>query len=84
VWVMHRPGKCYGTLTVCLPWYVLQLFKITLHKEDVAAVESLLAQALTSTPEDSGNLDPISKFVHVRKAPTAVSIHVFQVGNIVG
>jgi hypothetical protein len=29
-------------------------------------------------------LDPISKFVKVRKAPAAVALQVFSVGNIVG
>jgi hypothetical protein len=31
-----------------------------------------------------GNLDPMSKFVHVRKAPAAVALQVFIVGNIIG
>jgi len=35
-------------------------------------------------PENSGNLDPVSKFVQVRKAPAAVDLQVFSVGNIVG
>jgi hypothetical protein len=35
-------------------------------------------------PENSGNLDPISKFVQVRKALAAVAWQVFSVGNIVG
>jgi len=46
-------------------------------------VEYWLALALTTLPEDSGNLDPISKFVHVRKAPAAVGLQVFRMGNIV-
>jgi len=40
--------------------------------------------AHTTIPENSGNLDPVSKFVQVRKAPAAVALHVFSVGNIVG
>jgi hypothetical protein len=43
-----------------------------------------LALALTTTPENYGDLDPISKFVQVRKAPAAVALQVFSVGNIVG
>jgi len=39
---------------------------------------------LTTIPENSGNLDPISQFREVRKAPAAVSSKVFSVGNIVG
>jgi hypothetical protein len=35
-------------------------------------------------PENSGNLDPVSKFVQMRKAPAAVALHIFSVGNIVG
>jgi len=35
-------------------------------------------------PENSGNLDPVSLFVQVRKAPAAVALQVFSVGNIVG
>jgi len=40
--------------------------------------------ALTTIPENSGNLDPVSKFVQLRKAPAAVSLEVFSMGNIVG
>jgi len=43
-----------------------------------------LALALTTIPENSGNLNPISKFVQVRKVPAAVALQVFSVGNIVG
>ena len=39
---------------------------------------------LTTIPENPGNLDPVSKFVLVRKAPPAVALQVFRVGNIVG
>jgi len=39
---------------------------------------------LTTIPENSGNLDPISHFREVRKALAAVSSKVFSVGNIVG
>jgi hypothetical protein len=34
--------------------------------------------------ENSGNLDPISKFVQVRESPATVTWQVFKVGNIVG
>ena len=43
-----------------------------------------LALALTTIPENSGNLDRVSKFVQVRKAPAAMAWQVFSVGNIVG
>jgi hypothetical protein len=39
---------------------------------------------LTTIPENSGNLDPVSKFVKVRKAPAAVGLQVFSMGNIIG
>jgi hypothetical protein len=40
--------------------------------------------ALTAIPETSGKLDPVPKFVQLRIAQAAVSLHVFSVGNIVG
>ena len=43
-----------------------------------------LSVELTTIPENLGNLDPVSKFVQVRKAPAAVALQVFSVGNIVG
>jgi len=84
VWVKQCPGRCYGALNGRLPWQLQQLFKIKLLNEDGAFVEYWLALALTTIPENSGNLDPISKFVQVRKAPAAVALQVFSVGNIVG
>jgi len=47
-------------------------------------VKYCVALALTTMPEDSGNMDPVSKFVQVRTAPAAVALKVFSVGNIVG
>ena len=52
--------------------------------EDGAFVEYRIALALTTIPGNSGNLDPVSKFVQVRKAPAAVAMQVFRVGNIFG
>jgi len=83
VWVKHRAGRCYGALIGSLPWQLQRLFKIMLLNEDRAFVEYWLALALTIIPENSGNLDPVSKFVQVRKAPAAVALQVFSVGNIV-
>jgi len=57
---------------------------IKLLNEDGAFVEYWLALVLTTIPENSGNLDPISKIVHVRRALAAVALQVFSVGNIVG
>jgi hypothetical protein len=84
VWVKQRPGRCYGVLNGCLPWQLQRLFKIKLLNEDGAFVEYWLALALTTIPGNSGNLDPVSKFVQVRKAPAAIALQVFSVGNIVG
>jgi len=84
VWVKQHPGRCYGALNGRLPWQLQLLFKIKLLNEDGAFVEYWLAMALTTIPENSGNLDPVSKFVQVRKAPAAVALQVFSVGNIVG
>jgi len=55
-----------------------------LLNEDGAFVEYLLALALTTIPENSGNFDPVSKFVQVRKPPAAVALQVFSLGNRVG
>jgi len=84
VWVKQRPRRCYGTLNGCLPWQLQRLFKIKLLNKDGAFVEYWLALALTTIPENSGNLDPVSEFIQVRKTPAAVALQVFSVGNIVG
>ena len=52
--------------------------------ENGAFVEYWLALALTTIPQNAGNLDLVSKFVQVRKALAAVALQVFSVGNIVG
>jgi hypothetical protein len=84
VWVKQRPGRCYGALNGRLPWQLERLFKIKLLNEDGAFVEYWVALALTTIPENLGNLDPVSKFVQVRKAPAAIALQVFSVGSIVG
>jgi len=84
VWVKQCPGSCYGALNGRLPWQLQRLFKIKLLNEDGAFVEYWLTLALTTIPENSGNLDPVSKFVQVRKASAAVGLEVFSMGNIVG
>jgi hypothetical protein len=84
VWVKPCPGRYYGELNGHLPWQLQRLFKIKLLNEDGSFVEYWLALALRTIPGNSGNLDPVSKFVQVRKAPAAVALHVFSLGNIVG
>jgi hypothetical protein len=39
---------------------------------------------LTTIPENSGNLDPVSKFVQVGKPPADIALEVFSMGIIVG
>jgi hypothetical protein len=70
-------------LNGCLPWQLRRLFKIKHLNEDTAFVEYSLALALTIFPGNSGNLDPISKFVILRKALAAFALQVFSVANIV-
>jgi hypothetical protein len=41
-----------------------------------------VALELTKIPENSGNLNPVSKFVRVRKAMAAFALLVFSVRNI--
>jgi len=40
--------------------------------------------ALTTIPENLGNLDPVSKFEQMRNAVAAIALLVFSKGNIVG
>jgi hypothetical protein len=83
-WVKQHPGRCYGALTGRLPWQLQRRLKIKLQNEDGAFIEYLLALVLTIISANSGNLDPISKFVQVTKAPAAFALQVCSVGNIVG
>jgi hypothetical protein len=83
-WVKQRLGRCYGALNGCLSWQLQRLFKIKRQNEDGAFVEYWLALALPTIPEDWGNLDPRSKFLLVRIAPAALTLHLFSVGIIVG
>jgi hypothetical protein len=81
--VKKRSGRCYGALNGRPLWQLQQLFKIKQQNEDGAFVQYWLALALTSIPENSGNLDPESEFVQVVKAPVAIALQVLRVGNIV-
>jgi len=84
VWVNQCPGRCWDALNVRLPWQLQGLFKIKLLNENGAFIEYWLALALSTIPEHSGNLDPVSKFVQVWRAPAADALDVLSVGNIVG
>jgi hypothetical protein len=79
VWVKQRGGRCYGALNGRLLWQLQRLFKMKLLNVDGAFVEYWLALALTTIPENSRNLNLVSKFVQVRKVPAAVALEVFSV-----
>jgi hypothetical protein len=83
MWEKQCPGRCYGALNRRLPWQLQQQFKIKLKNDVRAFVEYWLALALTIIPENSGNLEPISQFVQLRKSLVADALKVFRVGNIV-
>jgi len=59
VWVKQCPGMFHGALDGRLSWQLQRLFKIHPQDEDGGFVEYLLALALTTIPENSGNLDPV-------------------------
>jgi len=84
-WVRSKQhlGRCYGALNGRLPLQLQQLFKIKLLNKDGAFVECWLDLVLTTIPENSGTLDPVSKFVQVRKVPAAIAFQVFSMWNIV-
>jgi len=84
VWVKQCPGRWYGALNGCLPCQMQRLCKMKHLNEDGAFVAYWWALALTTIPDNSGNLDPVSQFVQVRKTPAAVAWRVFSVGIIVG
>jgi len=79
----QHPGRCYGVLNGHLGWQPQRLFKIKLQNEDGAFVEYWLSLVLTTIPQNSGNLDPVTKFVQVRTTPVAVNLQVFSGGSIV-
>jgi hypothetical protein len=84
VWVKQRRRRCYGMLIGHLTWQLQRQFKMKLVNEDGAFVEYWLALVLSTIPENSGYLDPVSKFVQVRKQLAAVALQGFNVRNIVG
>ena len=84
MWVKQHTGRCYGAQNVRVLWQLQRLFKIKLQIEDGAFVEDWIALPLTTILENSGNLDPVSNFVQVRKGPAAIALQVFRVQNIVG
>jgi len=84
VWVKQHAGWYCGALNGHLLWQLQGLFKIKLLNENGAFLEYWLALALTTIPENYGNMDSVLKFVQVRNAPAAIALQVFSVGYIVG
>jgi hypothetical protein len=82
VWVKQRPGRGDGALNGSLPWQLQRRFKMKLQNENGSFIEYWLALSHTTIPENSGNLDPVSKFVQVGKAPAAVALPVLSEANI--
>jgi hypothetical protein len=81
VWITQYPGRCYGELNGCLSCQPQWLYKIKLQDEDGASVEYWLALGLTTIPENSGNLDRVTKFVQVSQALAAFAFQVLGMGN---
>jgi len=54
------------------------------QNEDGAFIDYWLTRALTTIPENLGNLDPVSKFEKLRNTPAAYALLVFNVGNLIG
>jgi hypothetical protein len=51
--------------------------------EDGAFGEYWCALVITTLPENSGNLDLVSKYVQVRTAPAVFDVKLFCMGNVV-
>jgi len=66
VWVKQCLGRYCGVLNGRLLWQMQSLLKIKLQNENGTFVEYWLALVPTTIPENSGNLDQVSKFVQVR------------------
>ena len=75
-WVLVKqcPRRCSGVLNGRLPWQLQWLFKIKLLNKDGAFVEYWIALVFSTIPENSGTLDPVWEFVHVRKPPAVVAL----------
>jgi hypothetical protein len=77
------PGEFYGVRNGGHPWQLQRRFEIMLQNEDGVFVKYWLALALTTIPENLGNLDPTSKLIQVRSAPAAIATQVVSMGIIV-
>jgi hypothetical protein len=76
VWVKQCPGRWYSALNSCLQSQLQWRFKIKLLNKDGVFIQYWLTLALTTIPENSGNLDRVSRLVQVRIALAAVVLQV--------
>jgi hypothetical protein len=77
------PAKCCEALNVHLSWQLQWDFKMKILNMVGSFVEYWLALALTILHDNLGNLDSVSKCVHVGNPLVAVALKVFGLGNIV-
>jgi hypothetical protein len=67
-------GKCYVALNEHPLWPLQCIFQMKLRNGHGAFIEYWLALALTTIPEHSGNLHPVSKLVHECNPLAAVAL----------
>jgi hypothetical protein len=84
VWVKSHTGRFDDTLNGLISWQLQQVLQIKWLNVDAAFVGCWLALLFTPLPQNSENLDSVSKFDQVRKALAAIALHIFSVGNILG
>jgi hypothetical protein len=77
------PGKVLWCAEWVSPVATATAIKNRAPNEDGACVQCWFALAFTTIPDNSGNLDPVLKFVQVSKAPAAVALQVCIMGNII-
>jgi hypothetical protein len=81
------PDDHLGAIEICI-YHSIKVNVDNLAGEvpnyDRKYVEHWIALALTTIPENPGNLDPVSKFSQVRLAPPATIYKIFTAENIIG
>jgi len=78
------PGRCFGALHGWRLGQPQQLLKSTVQNQNGAFVEFSIDLVLTRIPENTGNLNRISKFKLVKTALAAIALLVFCMGNSIG
>jgi hypothetical protein len=84
VWVQQSLRKIYGSFNGRLPWQLQRLFKLNVYVAEGEYVEYSLALAGKTVPENSGNLEPVSKCAKVRLSAPENEFKIFNAGNIIG